>query len=81
MVLFVLAKVIKKYCLHGILNAEYKNSEKLESALGKCGYHGNSVSQMFTKHTQISASNIKSFSSYAQKTTWGGTKCPPPPPG
>ena len=28
----------------------------------------------------MSASNIKPFSSYAQKTTWGGggTKCPPP---
>ena len=26
-----------KYCLHGILNAEYKNYEKSESALGECG--------------------------------------------
>ena len=36
-------KELRKYCLHGILNTEYKNSENLESALGKCGYHGNSV--------------------------------------
>ena len=36
-------KQLRKYCLHGILNAEYKNYEKLESALGKCGYHGNGV--------------------------------------
>ena len=43
MVPFVLAKVIKKYRLHGILNAEYKNYEKLESVLGKCSYHGNGV--------------------------------------
>ena len=38
MVPFVLAKVIKKILFAW---AEYKNSEKLESALGKCGYHGN----------------------------------------
>ena len=37
--------------MHGILNAEYKNYEKLESTLGKCGYHGNGVKQMFKKHT------------------------------
>ena len=36
-------KYLRKYCLHGILNAEYKNYEKLESALRKCGYHGNGV--------------------------------------
>ena len=76
--------------MHGILNAEYNNYEKMESVLEKCGYHGNGMKQMFTKHTQkdsllnfrksreISASNIKPFLSYAQKTTWGGgTKCPP----
>ena len=27
------------------LTQSYKNSENLESALGKCGYHGNSVSK------------------------------------
>ena len=30
-------KKLRKYCLHGILNAE------LEGVLGKCGYHGNGV--------------------------------------
>ena len=29
--------------MHGILNAEYKNYEKLESVLGKWGYHGKGV--------------------------------------
>ena len=41
MVPFVLAKVIKKILL--AWHSEYKNYEKLESALGKCGYHGNGV--------------------------------------
>ena len=42
MVNFILAKVIKKIlCLHGILNAECKNYQKLESVIEKCGYHGN----------------------------------------
>ena len=29
-------KLLRKYCLHGILNAKYKNYKKLESVLGKC---------------------------------------------
>ena len=43
MVPFVLAKVIKKISFAWRSYAEYENYEKLESVLGKCGYHGNSV--------------------------------------
>ena len=36
-------KQLRKYCLHDILNAKYKSNAKLESVLGKWGYHGNGV--------------------------------------
>ena len=43
MVPFLLAKVIRKILFAWHINAEYKNYEKLESVLGKWGYHGNGV--------------------------------------
>ena len=70
--------------MHGIFNAKYKNYDKLESALGKCSYMATVFSkclqntQNFRKSHEISASNIKPFSSYAQETTWGGGGTFPP---